>query len=159
VGGWDPFTDGFRVVERLGGRFRDGWPGDALLDSDEGAALAPPLDVFEDAEGLCLELELPGISARDLVVTVDADAVRIEAERTFSHAGGRRVHALEGRYGRMRREIPLPVRAVPGRAVAELVRGVLRIRIPRAPEPSPTTRRLSPADEAPVRVELDAPLS
>ena len=159
MGGWDPFTDGFRVVERLGGRFRDGWPEEELLASDEAAAHAPPLDVFEDREGLCLEIEIPGVSSRDLVVTVDADVVRIEAERTFSHAGGRRVHALEGRYGRMRREFPLPVRALPERAVAELVRGVLRIRIPRAPEVAPTTRRLTPPDETPVQIEIDTPLS
>jgi HSP20 family molecular chaperone IbpA len=110
---------------------------------------------FEDREGLCLEIELPGVCARDLQVTVGADGVRVEAERGFSHANGRRVHALEGRYGRLRRDFRLPMRARPDRATAELVRGILRIRVPREPAPSSTTRRLETRDEPPVVVAVD----
>lgn len=129
---WDPFTDGFRLVERFGGRFRDdGW--DLGLDDggEDDAANTPPTDVFEDREGWTYEVELPGVPTSEVSVRLAGDTVIIEAERGFRHAGERQVHALEGRYGRMRRTFALPFDAEPDKALAELRSGVLRIFVPR----------------------------
>lgn len=151
---WDPFADGFLITERFGGRFKLGWPDDVLLADDDGA-LTPAADVFEDREGWCLEVELPGVRARDLAVTVSSDTVVVEAERTFSHANGRRVHALEGRYGRMRREFLLPVRSEPDKALAELRGGVLRVFVPRVAATATTSRTLELVDEPPRDIPVD----
>lgn len=153
VGAWDPFLDGFRITERFGGRFKDGWPGEALFVDDGPEAFAPASDVFEDREAWRIEVELPGVSARDLFVTIDADVVRVEAERTFSHANGRKVHALEGRYGRMARQFTLPPNTDVAHAVAELHQGVLRISVPRR-HGSSVTRSLDPGEEDATSVPL-----
>ena len=147
MAGWDPFADTFRITERFGGRFKGGWPDDVLVEGDDGAA-TPCADLFDDREGVTIEVELPGVAARDLTVRVSGGTLIVEAERTFSHANGRQVRSLEGRYGRMRREFALPVRADAGQALAELHRGVLRIFVPRAEAGSTTTVTLPVTDEA-----------
>lgn len=125
----DPFTDGFRIVERLGGRFRDGWPDESSGDDD--CASTPPSDVFQDREGWSVEVELPGVSHADVAVRLSGGSLVVEADRGFSHAGERQVHTLEGRYGRVRRTFLLPLDAQPERALAELRNGVLRVFVPR----------------------------
>ncbi len=153
MGQWDPFADVFHITERFGGRFKDGWPAEALLAGDGGAA-TPCADVFDDREGVTVEVELPGVAAQDLAVTVAGDTVVVEAERRLSNANGRRVRSLEGRYGRMRREFVLPVRTETEHALAELCRGVLRIFVPRAQARSTATFTLPVRDEEPVEVPV-----
>lgn len=139
---WDPFEDSFRIVERFGGRFSGGWPFDDVEASDDGA-FTPPADVFDTREGLSIEVELPGVSMRDVTVTLNAGVLIVEAERPFSRAGGRDVVRLEGRWGRMRREFELPMGARPEDAMVELRSGVLRIVVPRAATSARVERRLS----------------
>lgn len=138
---WDPFEDGFRIVERFGGRFRGGWPFDDDATSDDGA-FTPPADVFETREGLFLEVELPGVSMHAVSVTLNAGVLTVEAERPFTRAGGRDVLHLEGRWGRMRRSFELPMGARPDDAMAELKAGVLRIFVPRGAATARVERRL-----------------
>ena len=144
---WDPFEDGFRIVERFGGRFRGGWPFDEVEAADEEGAFTPPADVFETREGLTIEVELPGVASRDVSVTMNAGVLTVEAERPFSRAGGREVLSLEGRWGRMRREFALPIRSLPERAMAEMRAGVLRIFVPREAETARVERTLSLSDD------------
>jgi HSP20 family protein len=158
VSRWDPFADSFRILERFGGRFRDGWPREHDLhggDEEDGAA-TPAADVFEDREGLHIEVELPGVAARDVALTLSAGTLVVEAERCFARTNAKEVVALEGRYGRMRRSFTLPLRAEPERALAELRQGVLRIFVPRAPEGARVTRALEIGDdEAPRAIEIN----
>ena len=150
MAGWDPFSDDFDLGEGLS---------TGTAGGEERSALTPAADVFLDQDGMSLELELPGIHARELRVYVDGERVCVEADRSFSHAYGRKVVLLEGRYGRMRREFALPVRAMPEAVSAELVRGVLRIRIPRSPPTAEVTRALEMREERPVAVTVDRSLS
>lgn len=138
--GWDPFEDSFRIVERFGGRFRDGLPPEGSREDDPGT-LVPPADVFEDSEGIVIEVELTGVLPEDVVLHATSDALVVEAQRRFTR-NGREVRQIETSYGRMRREFPLPARAQASRAVAELRRGVLHIQIPRTPRTSTETLRV-----------------
>jgi HSP20 family protein len=140
VTGWDPFEDSFRIVERFGGRFREGLPLEGPREDDPGT-LVPPADVFEDGEGIIIEIELSGVLAEDVALHTTPDALVVEAQRRFAR-NGREVRQIETSYGRMRREFSLPPRAQAGRAVAELRRGVLRVHIPRAAQASTETLRV-----------------
>ena len=46
---------------------------------DEGRML-PPVDVFEDASGITLYADLPGVPKDKLTIRVEADALTIEGE-------------------------------------------------------------------------------
>lgn len=154
---WDPFVDGFRIVERFGGRFRGGWPFDGDVDAESGDdATTPPTDIFRDREGDTHEVELPGVAARDVSVSLVGDRIVVEADRTFSHARGRAVLSLEGRYGRLRRDIPLPYGAHVEGIVVELKAGVLRIFVPHDAARSTVTRPVEVRDvDRPVELELE----
>lgn len=140
VARWDPFEDGFRITERFGGRFQGGWPFDNVLEGDDDTAFTPPADVFETREGLWFEVELPGVTIRDVTVTLNAGVILVEAERSLSQ--GREVRRLEGRWGRMKREFELPQGAIAGEAMAEMQAGVLRLFVPKAVETARIERRL-----------------
>ena len=140
--GWDPFADSFRIVERFGGRFREGWLPEKE-DAEDPAALVPHADIFEDAQGLIIEVELSGIAPEDVVVRVSDDTIIVEAERKFTR-NGREVRQLESRYGRLRRQFLLPLRSLPAQAVAECRHGLLRIMVPRSRPTSSETSHLQP---------------
>lgn len=140
MGRWDPFADGFRVTERFGGRFQDGWPFDNVIAGDDDTAFTPPTDVFESREGLWFEVELPGVTLDEVTVTLNAGVLVVEAERAFRQR--REVRRLEGRWGRMKREFELPMGAVASEAMAEMQAGVLRIFVPKAVETARVERRL-----------------
>lgn len=154
---WDPFSDTFRIWERFGGRFEQGvFSDDDLLEEGLATAIEPPADVFEDREGLTIEVELPGVLPRQVAVSVCGDAVVVEAEREFTRPRERSVSQLEGRYGVMRRAFQLPMGARPEQAMAELKCGVLRIFVPCVTRSATVTRELEvEGDEEGRPIPLD----
>ncbi|MDB5892826.1 MAG: heat-shock protein Hsp20, partial [Rhodoferax sp.] len=65
---------------RQGGH--SGHSGPASRYSD--AALTPPVDVIEDAGGITLFADLPGVSRDKLHLQVEAETLTIEAEASLS---------------------------------------------------------------------------
>ena len=60
----------------------------------EEAALLPPVDVIEDAEGITLYADLPGVPKDRLSVRVEADTLTIEGEISlFTTQGMEATHA------------------------------------------------------------------
>ncbi|MFM2152017.1 MAG: hypothetical protein RL199_452 [Pseudomonadota bacterium] len=149
---WDPFDAPGRILARFGGRFESGWPGDALLEAAESHQL-PPADVYEDADGWHVLVELPGVQASELAVTLLDDCLIVEAERQLPNGNRVRLREVESRYGALRREFMLPARAEPARALADLSSGVLHVLVPRRPSSTTIARPLEPvADATPDRL-------
>jgi HSP20 family molecular chaperone IbpA len=142
--GWDPFADVFRIAERFGGRFRGGLLG--ADDDGDAAASLPRADVYEDTDGLTIDVELSGIAAADVSVHLSGESIVVEAERRFAR-NGRQVRQIETPFGRLRREFVLPVRALPERVSAEMRSGLLRIVIPRAPSRMTATFAVHPSEQ------------
>ena len=90
----------------------------------------PPASLFIDADGWHMAVELPGVSAADLVVTWQPGALTVEAQRALPHAPWRAVQLCEGRYGRLARLFAVPDAYDATRAQAVLEQGVLRISLP-----------------------------
>lgn len=117
------------MLDRFGARFAEL---DAEEDDDSADDLPQvPANVYEDVEGVTFELELPGVSPSGLEVRVQGDSLVVEAERPFHRTRNKTVRRLEGRFGRMRRQLPLPWKGEVERAQAELRHGILRIFVPR----------------------------
>jgi HSP20 family protein len=143
------------MVERFGGRFLNDWSGaaDALAGD---SSLEPKADLYDEAEGLTIEVELPGVGPREVNVLISGDAVVVEAERNFTR-NGRAVRQLETSYGRMRREFQLPMRAIPSKALAELRLGMLRIFIPRRAETATETLQIeTTGDDSARSINIDS---
>jgi len=89
----------------------------------------PPVDVFEDADGMVIVVALPGVTADRVEVSYEPGVLVVRAERPLPFSGTRRaVRHLEIPYGYFERRIPL-AEARLDRATRELADGCLILRL------------------------------
>lgn len=117
-------------VQTRGGR--EAAPGTA-----PAPCLVPPVDIFEDEQGITLLADLPGVSRERLGVRVDGDSLVIEG--TAEVAGPRDLELVygEAQVPAYRREFTLSRELDASRIEAQLKDGVLRVAIPKAEEAKP----------------------
>lgn len=107
----------------------------------EEPALLPPVDVIEDATGITLLADLPGVPRDRLNLRVEGDQLAIEAEVVLPAPEGVAPLHAEVTLSRYRRTFTLSKELDADRVSAELEQGVLRVRIPKAQHAQP--RRIS----------------
>ena len=103
----------------------------------EAATLLPPVDVFEDAGGITLCADLPGVSKDKLNLQVEADTLTIEGEVAIPTPEGLEASYVEVGLPRYRRVFTLSKELDSGKVTAELNQGVLKLRIPKAEHAKP----------------------
>lgn len=101
------------------------------------AALTPPVDVIEDAGGITLYADLPGVTRERLQLQIEADTLTIEAEAELAVPEGLVSSHTEVGVPRFRRVFTLSKELDPDEVTAELVQGVLKLRIPKAAHAQP----------------------
>jgi HSP20 family protein len=111
---------------------------DNLLELDgegrEGGSWIPNVDIIENEQSLVVKVELPGVDARDLSVSVHGGNIIIRGEkRPGATAPGAEVQVAERVYGPFRRAIHLGVPVNTRQAQAVLNNGLLRISFPKVP--------------------------
>ena len=107
-----------------------------------GAIFSPPMEVFEREGHLIVRADLPGLTKDDVHVEVTDEALTIEGERHSEHEerqGG--VLHSERRYGRFRRQIPLPEGVNAEQVTVSFKDGVLEVSMP-APQRQARGRRI-----------------
>lgn len=101
------------------------------------ATLTPPVDVIEDANGITLYADLPGVSRDKLHLQVESDTLTIEAQADLSVPEGLASSHTEVGLARFRRVFTLSKELDTERVSAELAQGVLTLRIPKAQHAQP----------------------
>ncbi|EHR72864.1 molecular chaperone (small heat shock protein) [Burkholderiales bacterium JOSHI_001] len=100
-------------------------------------ALLPPVDVFEDATGITLYADLPGVPRENLHLKVEGDRLTIDAEMKLAPVEGLNASHAEVSLSRFRRTFTLSKELDADKVSAELGQGVLRVRIPKADHAQP----------------------
>jgi HSP20 family protein len=104
-------------------------------------AVSPAVDVFEDASGITVLADMPGVAKEQLEIRVEGDELLIEgAVQQFTPEGLEAVYA-ELRIPRYRRSFTLSRELDSERIEASLKEGVLTLRIPKQAHAQP--RRIS----------------
>ena len=103
----------------------------------ELAALLPPVDVIEDATGLTLYADLPGVPKDKLSVELDGDTLIIEGEMDIRMPEGMEATHAEVSVPRYRRVFTLSKELDAGRMQAEMKQGVLKLHIQKAEHARP----------------------
>jgi HSP20 family molecular chaperone IbpA len=103
----------------------------------EEAALLPPVDVIEDANGITLYADLPGVSKERLNLQVDGETLTIEGELSLEMPQGMEATHAEVSLPRFRRVFTLSKELDTGKLRAELKQGVLKLRIQKAEHAKP----------------------
>lgn len=101
------------------------------------AALMPPVDVIEDASGITLYADLPGVPKDRLSLQVEADTLTIEGEVALDIAEGMEATHAEISVPRYRRVFTLSRELDTDKVSAEFNHGVLKLRIPKAEHAQP----------------------
>jgi HSP20 family protein len=94
-----------------------------------------PIAVWDDGDHIFVEAEVPGMTNKDVDITVQGAKLFIRGERKDDEG---RTYLYNGRcYGRFERVITLPEAIVTDAVQAELQDGVLSITLPKSPEAKP----------------------
>lgn len=109
----------------------------ARKDASSQRASAPAVDIFEDAGGITLLADMPGVSRDRLDVRLDGDALAIEGEVGITTPEGMRALWAEVNVPRYRRTFTLSRELDASRIEANLKDGVLTLRIPKQAHAQP----------------------
>ena len=101
------------------------------------SALLPPVDVIEDADGITLYADLPGVAKDQLHIQVEADNLTIEGEVTLNTPAEMAASHVEVEVPRYRRVFTLSKELDSSKVSAEFKHGVLKLRIPKAEHAQP----------------------
>lgn len=112
-------------------------PRDLAARQPDEPALLPPVDVIEDATGITLYADLPGVPRDKLGLRVDGDTLSIEGEVAFTVPDSVQPSHVEVQLSRYRRAFTLSKELDADKVSAELSHGVLRVRIPKAAHAQP----------------------
>ena len=148
---WDPFEDLRSVQDELNqmnptlahalGRYgeRQG------ATASSTPAWAPMLDISERKDAYLVTVELPGVEADDLEITLEDGLLTIQGERHFAHdSSEQQFHRIERRYGAFRRSITLPAQVQAEQVEAWFDNGVLQVVVPKMEEAKPKRIRVRP---------------
>jgi HSP20 family protein len=122
-----------RLTERIGWLFSLLQEAAAVQSPSLAGAWSPPVDLCETTEAIVIRIELPGVSAAQIKVTLIGNQLRICGEKKKRTARQRITshHCSERAYGPFDRSVPIRWPIVVKRATAELAKGVLLIQLPK----------------------------
>jgi HSP20 family molecular chaperone IbpA len=99
--------------------------------------LVPPADIFEDADGISVVLDMPGVAKDRLNVKADHNGLVVEGDAQISMPEGMNAAYADIHSTHYRRSFGLSGELDTGRTEAALKDGVLTIRIPKRAELKP----------------------
>ncbi len=133
-----------RSIDRL---FADTWSGNfepsLLSETWTTAKITPRLDVVDDDKAFRVSVELPGMTDKDVAVTVDDRTLTIRGEKKEEkEKKDKDVFRRERAYGSFRRTIELPGDVDAGKIEAKFKDGVLTIDLPKTKEAQERVRQI-----------------
>jgi HSP20 family protein len=125
-----------RMLKGLNNVFGPTRPADS--DEYENAVWAPLTDIIEEKDRYVLHMDLPGVAAQDVKISVIDGRLSITGERRgHEESSERNLHRVERVYGKFHRSFTLPAKVVADAIGAEYKEGQLLITIPKAEEVKP----------------------
>jgi HSP20 family protein len=101
-------------------------------------AAYPPVNVWDDEENFYLGAELPGITLKDLEITVtDGNQLTLKGQRKPAETGKTTWHRQERGFGAFGRTLTLPVLVDSDRVEARFELGGLHVKLPKSPKAKP----------------------
>jgi HSP20 family protein len=151
---WDPFQD-LRSAQDEMAQMSPMLAQALGLHAQQGSgratpmAWAPALDISERKDAYLVTVELPGVEADDLEITLEDGLLTIQGERHFAHdSSEQQFHRVERRYGAFRRSITLPAQVQAEQIEASFDNGVLQILVPKMEEAKPKRIQVRPGPAA-----------
>ena len=104
---------------------------------------APDADAAATDESYEISIELPGVGAEDIDVSVNENTLTIKGEKKSEHEEKGKTHYFSERtYGAFERSFRLPDNAVADHISADFKDGVLNLKIPKRGPSADTSRKI-----------------
>ena len=102
---------------------------------DLNAVFTPAVDIEENADSYVIRMDLPGVSQKDVKVSLSGDLLTIRGERKQENQNSHGTHhRIERVYGSFERSFTLGTPVRNDQVKAQVKDGVLEVRVPKAEE-------------------------
>ncbi len=130
-----------REIDRVFSDFNRGFP---KLPEFWGGALRPSMDVKDTGAAIEVSVELPGLSEKDVDVSVAERVLTVSGEKK-SQTERKDVdyHMMERSYGKFSRSVTLPFAPDAGKIEAKFANGVLTVTVAKPPEAKSTVKKIA----------------
>jgi len=126
----------------LGRLFDDFWLS-PFRGTEWSGAYLPPVNVKEDDGSVIAEAELPGMSEKDINVTVNRDSLRISGEKKQKEETREEdYYCMESSYGSFDRLVDLPAEVDEEKTEAEFNNGVLTVKMPKSEQAKTKSKKI-----------------
>jgi len=134
--GWDrSFDELRRQMAQLFDEYDNGsWLSPSLFG---GAQVWPRINLVDTGAALVLTADVPGLSEKDVQVSIEKDVLSIAGERKLTPLEGYSIQRQERGAFRFTRNFNLPSRIDNEKATATVKQGVLTVTLPKAAEAQP----------------------
>jgi len=127
---WEPIRELASLQERMNRLFSDSFSPVSSQEALSAGSFVPPVDVYEDEQGIRLKMEVPGIEEKDIDVCLENNLLTVKGERKLeSETKEENYHRIERRYGSFTRSFTLPNTVNPEEVKAAYSKGVLTIKL------------------------------
>jgi HSP20 family protein len=133
---WDPFRELGDVQAEMN-RVFDSFFGRAH-ETGGPRAWVPVVDVYETKDDLVVTAELPGVTDKDVQLSITAEVLTLRGERVMvQEVKPESFYRAERWFGKFERSVALPIPVQAGKVKATYRDGVLKITLPKAEEVRP----------------------
>jgi HSP20 family protein len=137
----NPFSMMQREMNRVFDAFNRNWGLGAFPEFI--GAFMPRLDVTEDAKVFTVTAELPGMTEKDIDLSLSGDTLTIRGEKKEEKEDkNKNYYYSERSYGSFLRSVPLPRQVETDKVSASFKKGVLTITLPKTVEAAESTKKI-----------------
>lgn len=145
---WEPVRELANLQDRMNRLFSESFGPVQSQETLAAGSFVPPVDVYEDEQGIRLKMEVPGIEEKDIDVRLENNLLTVRGERKLeSETKEENYHRIERRYGNFTRSFTLPNTVNPEEVKASYSKGVLTIKLGKRAEARPKQIKVNVAPE------------
>ena len=135
---WDPFRNLGDIQSEMN-RLFDSFSGRPATMGQAGERMwLPAVDVRETKDEVILSFDVPGMSEKDIQLSITGDLLTVKGERKFERDdAGDKYHRVERVYGKFERTVQLAMPVQTDKVKATYRDGVLEVKLPKLEEVKP----------------------
>jgi len=135
----DPLAEASSLERRINRFFNEALSGfDGQYRDGAGAAWVPAVDIFEEADSIRIQAEVPGVKPEDVKISVEGNVLAINGtKQQTAEERTERVHRYERTYGAFERTFTLPATVDADKIRASYDHGVLTVTLPKVEQAKP----------------------
>jgi HSP20 family protein len=126
-----------RRMDRVWEDIDPSWPANPSNARTHSSSAWPRVNLYDGGSTLVLKADVPGLSEKDVHVTLNESGVSISGERKVAPPEGYSAHRQERASFSFSRSLSLPCKVNPEQTQASVKNGVLTVTLAKAPEAQP----------------------